>query len=1594
MNFKKWSLPLLLTMVMVTVAWLAVSDQSPVHISAATNDPLIWSAGWQAEEADGSLHPLALPARLSPGENTVVNALPSALPAGTMLYLKTGYQQVSAEVGGQAIPVRGIVSVPGNRITCDQPWSVVPLAPDMAGKTIRLRFSGTGSKLFIELYDVRMGSTESIRLALLYRCLPTLIISLLIVFFALCLFAFALLVVRRRDRKVTPGYYALIVFLFFASVWFYTDTDISGVSYQGSQAFFLVNLFSYLLMPIPFLHYVGFARPSLKPITRFFCVLLFADVLAQLGLLITGRYVLWVGLTASHVLLALACITLLVAMIRRHYLSALDSELSLGVGVAAVSGLITVALFYLYPVEDNTSVFRYGVLVLVFGLCVSVFRANVDSVVQAKRMEQLRVQEEEYSIVVRQSPKQLLRYDVASRTLQKGETEFALFGDAQNIADFPESILADGYVADGSVEDFRSLFSDIRAGRPYGSTAVCLRGAKGDYPWYHVEYTLIYTSEGQPLQAVIALSDITEQRQSELVKRKWKQAYTAFPPADMNYYEYNLTRNTFIEMSGEMLPPISQQAQRSLDLAVNEVADHNIFPEDGHRFRAFLERERLLDLYESGIRLDRLEFRRLGADGHPLWTLANLQLSDNPVTRDIMAFLLLSDEDDARRKREVPNGNGEHDTLTGLSSRAAFEKQFAFLLEHSEINDVHALVCLDVDGMRRVNDAYGHIFGDRVLTELAASLKTMTRSGDIVGRVDGDQFLFCLSNTRDDARYLEKRAAFLCQGLRRQFGNGLEITVSMGIALYPRDGSTFQELFEKSAMALYYAKRSGNSRYIFFHNGLMKPQEQAGDEPDLYDAGTLLSGSVHSHGDPERTLLIVNDEEETKTLLEGIFQRDYRLLSAATAVECMDHLSREKASISAILLDLCLNGTDGLELFDQIQKKIDPFSIPIIVTSTAGEGELGMRAVEMGATDLVYKPFNPRLVRLRVKNAIHKRETESLRAQNRYLIMQKNDEQRHQNELRYIAEHDPLTNICNKAAFYRKTRLMLDKSPDAAFVMITFDIEKFRLINDIFGHTEGDRLLRFIAQRMQNLYAGVGTYARIDADNFALCLPYDPELPKKHLADNDRNMKDYDLPFEILLVYGLYIIDDRTLPVSIMHDRAEMAKRTVKGNYVNRYAYYDDQLRKSLLDEQQIINDMNDALQQKQFEIYLQPKCIINTGEIVGAEALVRWNHPTRGLLMPGKFVPIFEKNGFIMKMDAYVWEQVCALMRRWMDQNAGKPPLPVSMNVSRVNIYNPALVGTLCQLAERYRVPRRYIELEITESAYTENPKQLSELIAELRREGFTVEMDDFGSAYSSLNMLKEISVDMLKLDMRFLYGNDQDGRGGTILNSIVRMARYLALPIVVEGVETAAQSRFLSSIGCMFAQGYYYYKPMRVPDFEALLTTPAAHAPHGLRESFPESAVRRVWSIDGDFSLMLSTIPCAASLCELSGDTIELLRINEEYLVLTGDRTEHIYRCGKNVQALTTNQEYQRLLTLFAKAFETQGAVESDYLRISQDGVQRRYRIKVKFLSGDTLRSLYFITYMPATDPLPSGEAMPPLSLCPPPPLPLTRQAHDPEK
>lgn len=251
-----------------------------------------------------------------------------------------------------------------------------------------------------------------------------------------------------------------------------------------------------------------------------------------------------------------------------------------------------------------------------------------------------------------------------------------------------------------------------------------------------------------------------------------------------------------------------------------------------------------------------------------------------------------------------------------------------------------------------------------------------------------------------------------------------------------------------------------------------------------------------------------------------------------------------------------------------------------------------------------------------------------------------------------------------------------------------------------------------------------------------------------------------------------------------------------------RYAYYTEKLRENMLGEQEIAGMMNTALEEKQFLLHYQPQYNHSTKRIVGAEALVRWRHPERGLISPGIFIPIFEKNGFITKLDLFVFEQVCVFLKSCMDQKI--PIIPISSNFSRQDIFHPDFAELLEEIRKKYEVPAKYLRVEITETAVVGNSAYVNEVVKKLHEYGYIVEMDDFGSGYSSLNVLKDIDLDIIKLDMLFLAEANDNNRGGTILSSIIRMAKWLGMPVIAEGVETLAQADFLSSLGCECVQGY----------------------------------------------------------------------------------------------------------------------------------------------------------------------------------------------
>ena len=417
----------------------------------------------------------------------------------------------------------------------------------------------------------------------------------------------------------------------------------------------------------------------------------------------------------------------------------------------------------------------------------------------------------------------------------------------------------------------------------------------------------------------------------------------------------------------------------------------------------------------------------------------------------------------------------------------------------------------------------------------------------------------------------------------------------------------------------------------------------------------------------------------------------------------------------------------------------------------------------------------------------------------------------------YLATYDELTGIYNKQAFYAKTKEMLLDNPDKNFDLLRINIERFKVLNDLFGESTGDKLLRYIGKFLKEINLPLCVSGRLYADNFVVCYEAGKGDSLRMINTLQMVADSFAINNRTILSFGLYRIDDKTLPVSVMCDRANMALWKAKGNFKNPYCEYDEKMRQQVLKEQKIINAMEMAIQNKEFTLYLQPKYDIEKGTIIGAEALVRWISLENGFISPGDFIPVFENNGFVYEVDKFIWEESCRYLRKWLDE--GREVHPISVNVSRIDLYDPKLVQHLVDLREKYQLPSQYLELEITESAYTEDPEQIITITRQLREAGFVILMDDFGTGYSSLNMLKDIQIDVLKLDMGFLKSSDYSAKGGNILTAILKMAESLKMQTIAEGVETKEQVEFLKSIGCRYVQGFYYSKPLPVGEFEKLI-------------------------------------------------------------------------------------------------------------------------------------------------------------------------------
>lgn len=686
-------------------------------------------------------------------------------------------------------------------------------------------------------------------------------------------------------------------------------------------------------------------------------------------------------------------------------------------------------------------------------------------------------------------------------------------------------------------------------------------------------------------------------------------------------------------------------------------------------------------------------------------------------------------------------------------------------------------------------------------------------------------------------------------------------------------------------------------------------------------------------------VLIVDDAEVNRITLRKILEESYEILEAENGQQALDILATqpEDAPVAAVVLDLIMPGMSGVE-FLELYKNVDRYRlIPIIIATIEGDTQTERECLELGAWDFISKPYDPTIIRFRIKNAIDRSQMQLSK------------------ELKYRAEYDPMTNIYNKSKFFQNVEFLRLSNPWSQYAFVRVDIEKFQLVNAFFGVAEGDRLLRYVADEMRAFSDGRVdiTYGRIEADIFAIFLPYQTRDDILAFVNHIRErLEQYDLEFDIVPSFGIYEVDDTDIPPNRMCDRANLATKQCKGNYIENYAFYTAEMSEEIVREQRIVNRMKRALEEEEFVLYLQPKYELSSNTISGAEVLVRWASPGQGMVSPGVFIPVFERNGFISKLDYYVWDKTCQLIAKWLKE--GRKPYPVSVNISRVSLYNPRMVDVICSLVKKYDIPPYLLQLELTESAYTSNPKAIKEMMERLQKEGFAILMDDFGSGYSSLNVLKDIAVDVLKIDMKFLSDTDKQGRSENILASVVRMAKWLNMPVVAEGVERREQADFLRSIGCEYVQGYYFARPMPVEEYEKLAFCNPFFGSESRKEN--DQNHDNFWDSSSQMEILFSNMIQAVAVYEYDSenDNFDVIRVNNAYYEMFGH--EDINVSSQHIMESLDEKCQKELLDAFKQAVATQTMSECEVLRRTDSGKYIWVQVRLKYINQVGKRHVLF--------------------------------------
>ena len=546
-------------------------------------------------------------------------------------------------------------------------------------------------------------------------------------------------------------------------------------------------------------------------------------------------------------------------------------------------------------------------------------------------------------------------------------------------------------------------------------------------------------------------------------------------------------------------------------------------------------------------------------------------------------------------------------------------------------------------------------------------------------------------------------------------------------------------------------------------------------------------------------------------------------------------------------------------------------------------------------------------------------------------------------------EINTLTGLYFNHSFFEHVDEFLKNVNREDYCMMAVDIEHFHLFNKIHGRVDGDKLLKTIAdilKEFQENHGGVAGY--LGGDNFAIVSVYEEEVLNQLRCKIQEEIQKSDYTVGYRPAFGIYRATMEEVPAVYMYDNAIVAMTQILGNYFTRSCEYYPDMDEKLEEEMRLLADIQRGMENDEFTFFIQPQCDITKAKIVGGESLVRWIRSDGTMVSPGVFIPVLEKNGLIADLDKIIWEKVCQWLRNCIDR--GYNPVPVSVNVSRMDIFSMNVPEYLAMLMKKYDLDSDLLKVEITESAYVESGDRIICAVQELQKNGFLVMMDDFGSGYSSLNMLKSVPVDVLKMDMRFLeMSENEEEKGVGILESVINMARQMKVPVVVEGVEFKKHEVIIQKMGCRYTQGYFYYKPMNVNAFEEILSDDRNMDHEGFWYRQSESLhVRELMDTNLFSDATINNLLGAVAFYDMYENNIEITRVNEQYLKLAGIARQEEEEFRKRFWNHVRDDDRQLLFSIFNEAYENPADGATGYIHyVRTDGVTLWVQIRVFFLT-----------------------------------------------